>query len=92
MSYILKGHWCNIIVLNAHAQCEDKSDHINDSFREDLGRAFDQFPRYEMKILLGDVNAIVGREDIFKLIIKNERSHKISKDNEFRVVNFTSEN
>jgi hypothetical protein len=27
MSYIiLRGCWCNIIVLNVHAPCEDKSD------------------------------------------------------------------
>jgi hypothetical protein len=30
----------------------------------ELGRVFDQFPRYDMKILLGDFNAKVGREDI----------------------------
>jgi hypothetical protein len=36
MSYIvLRGHWCNITVLNVHAPCEDKSDD-KDSFREKL--------------------------------------------------------
>jgi endonuclease/exonuclease/phosphatase family metal-dependent hydrolase len=43
-----------------------------------------------MKILLGDFNAKVGREDIFKLTIGNESSHKISNDNEIRVVNFAT--
>jgi exonuclease III len=29
MSYIiLRGHWCNIIVVNMHAPCEDMSDDI----------------------------------------------------------------
>jgi hypothetical protein len=28
---------------------------------------FDKFPKYHMKILLGDFNAKVGREEIFKL-------------------------
>jgi exonuclease III len=46
MSYmILRGRWCNIIVLNVHAPCEDKSDDVKDSFYEELGRVFDQFPR-----------------------------------------------
>jgi endonuclease/exonuclease/phosphatase family metal-dependent hydrolase len=46
-----------------------------------------------MKILLGDFNAKVGREDIFKLTVRNESSHKISNDNGVRVVNFaTSKN
>jgi hypothetical protein len=42
--------------------CENTSDDIKDSFYEELGRVFDQFPRYDMKILLGDFNAKVGRE------------------------------
>jgi hypothetical protein len=94
MSYIiLRGRWCNIIAVNVHAPCKDTSDDIKDSFYEELGRVFDHFPRYDMKILLGDFNAKVGREDIFKPTIGNESSHKISNDNGVRVVNFaTSKN
>jgi hypothetical protein len=65
MSYIiLRGRWCNIIVLNVHAPTEDKIDDIKDRFYEELEQVFDKFPRYHMKILLGDFNAKVGREDI----------------------------
>jgi hypothetical protein len=45
-----------------------------------------------MKILLGDFNAKVGREDIFKPTIGNESLHEISNDNRVRVVNFTTSN
>jgi hypothetical protein len=46
-----------------------------------------------MKILLGDFNAKVGREDIFKPTIGYDSSHEISNDNGVRVVNFaTSKN
>jgi hypothetical protein len=46
-----------------------------------------------MKILLGDLNAKVGREDIFEPTIGNGRLHEISNDNGVRVVNFaTSKN
>jgi hypothetical protein len=31
---ILRGHWCNIVVLNVRAPCEDKSDIVKDSFYE----------------------------------------------------------
>jgi endonuclease/exonuclease/phosphatase family metal-dependent hydrolase len=41
-----------------------------------------------MTILLGDFNAKVGREDIFKLTVGNDSLHDISNDNRFRVVNF----
>jgi hypothetical protein len=76
-----------------HAPCEDKSDDVKDSFYEELARVFDQVPRYGMTILLGDFNAKVGREDIFKPTIGNESSREISNDNGVRVVNFaTSKN
>jgi len=34
--YSLRGHWCNIIVLNVHAPREEKSDDSKDSFYEEL--------------------------------------------------------
>jgi len=41
MSYIvLRGRWCNIIVLNVHAPSEEKSDDSEDSFYEELEQDF----------------------------------------------------
>jgi hypothetical protein len=77
MSYIiLRGRWCDIIILNVHVPTEDKCDNTKDSFYEELG-VFEQFPKYHMKILLGDFNAKVGREDTFKLTIGNESFTKL---------------
>jgi hypothetical protein len=54
---------------------------------------FNKFPKYDMKILLGDFNTEVGREDIFKRTTVNESLHEISNDNGVRLVNFaTSKN
>jgi hypothetical protein len=57
--------------MNVHAPSEDKSDDVKDNFCEELASVSDQFPRYDMKILLGDFNAKVGREDIFKPTNRN---------------------
>jgi hypothetical protein len=84
---ILRGRWANVSVLYVHAPCDDKGDDVEDSFYEELGHMFDQFPMYHMKILFGDFNAKVGRENIFKLTIVNESLHEISIDNGVRVVN-----
>jgi hypothetical protein len=47
MSYVfLRGHWFNIIVLNVHGLCEDKSNDVKDSFCEELVPVFDQFPLF----------------------------------------------
>ena len=46
-----------------------------------------------MKILLGDFNAKMGRENILKPTIGNESLHQDSNDNGVRIVNFaTSKN
>jgi hypothetical protein len=94
MSYIiLRCRWCKIIVLNVHAPTEDKIDDMKDRFYEELEQVFDKFPRYHMKILLGDFNAKVGSEDVFKPTTGNESLHEISNDNGVRVVKFaTSKN
>jgi exonuclease III len=47
MLYImLKGRWCDIIVLNVHAPTEDKIDDIKDRFYEELEHVFNKFPKY----------------------------------------------
>jgi hypothetical protein len=51
---------------------------------------FDKFPKYHMKILLGDFNPKVGREDIFKPTIGNESLQEISNDNGVKLVNFAT--
>jgi hypothetical protein len=73
MSYIiLRGCWCDRILLNLHAPTEDKIDDVKSSFCEELEHVFDEFPKYHMKILLGDFNAKVCREVIFKPTIGNK--------------------
>ena len=90
---VLRGCWCNIIVLNVHAPSEEKSDNSKDSFYEELEQVSDHFPKYDMKILLGDFNAKVGRENICKPTIRNESLHQDGNNNGVRTVNFaTSKN
>jgi hypothetical protein len=49
VSYIvLRGRWCNIIVLNVHTPSADKCDDSKDSFYEELEQVFEHFPRYHM--------------------------------------------
>jgi hypothetical protein len=47
MAYImLRGCWCDIIVLNVHAPKEDITDDIKDSFYEELKCVSNKFPKY----------------------------------------------
>jgi len=62
-------------------------------FMRNYSRFDYHFPKYHMKILLGDFNAKVGRENIFKPTIGNKSLHQESNDSGVRIVNFaTSKN
>jgi len=44
VSYIvLRGRWCNILVLNVHAPSEEKINEAKDGFYEELEQVFDHF-------------------------------------------------
>ena len=73
-----------------HAPSEEKSDDSEDSFYDELEQDYDYFPTYHMKILLGDFNAKVGRENIFKPTIGYERLHRDCNDNGVRIINFAT--
>jgi hypothetical protein len=70
-----------------------KRDDGKDSFYEGLEHVFYHFPKYHLKILLGEKKKKVGTESIFKSTIGNENLHQYSNDNGFRIVHFpTSKN
>ena len=63
------------------------------AFMKKIERLFDQLPMYHKKILLGDFNAKVGRENIFQPTIGTESVDPESNDNGIRLVNLaTSKN
>jgi hypothetical protein len=63
---------------------------MKDRFYKELESVFYGFPKYQMKILLGNFSAKVGRKDVLKPTTGNESSHEISNDNGARVVNFAT--
>jgi hypothetical protein len=77
---VLRGRWCDITVLNIHAPTEDKINDLKVSFYEELECVVSQSCKYDMKILLGNFSAGIGREDSFKLTVGNKSLHKISND------------
>jgi hypothetical protein len=85
----MRGRRNNIVVLNVHAPI-DKNYESKDSFYEELEQVIYHFPKYHMKIPLGDINAKLGVENIFKPTIGKESLHYDSNYNRFRKVNFAT--
>jgi hypothetical protein len=74
-----------------YASIGDRCDNAEDKSYEDLQHVFGQFPMYLTTILLGDFNAKVGRGYFYTNIWEREvRLQEISRGNEIRVVNFST--
>jgi hypothetical protein len=63
-----------------NAISEEESDYSNESFYEEIEQAFYRYPKYHMKILLGDFNIQVGSKNIFKPTNGNDRLQQGSKN------------
>jgi len=85
---VMRGRWCNIIVLNAHAPSEGEKV-SKDSFMRKWNEFLIIF-QGPMKILLIDFKAKLGKDDIFTPTIWNESLHQDSNDNGARIVNVTT--
>ncbi|CAG9104406.1 unnamed protein product [Plutella xylostella] len=86
----IKSKFNNISILNAYAPTEQADDGAKDSFYEDLETAFDQIPDYDTKIVIGDFNAKVGREEAYQPTIGLFSKHPVSNDNGLRLISFAS--
>ena len=76
-----------------HAPSEEESDGLKDSFHQESEQVFYHGAKNNMKIMLGDFNTKLEREEIFIPIIGNQSLHQDSNDNGFRTVKFdTSKN
>jgi hypothetical protein len=64
MCYLrLKSRFFNISTINAHAPTEDKEEGGKDSFYKKLERAYDKLPANNIRIVVGDMNAKIGKRN-----------------------------
>ena len=70
----IRGKVFNITLICAHAPTEDTDENIKETFYETLERVFDEAPRHDTKIVLGDFNAKIGKEIVYRPTIGKERA------------------
>jgi len=61
------------MLINGYAPIEDKEDEVKDMFYKTLDKVCDLVPDNKMKILLGDFNAKIGQEVIYRVYIIDQR-------------------
>ncbi|XP_071652690.1 craniofacial development protein 2-like [Temnothorax longispinosus] len=86
----IKTKFFNLSLINVHAETEEKRDSTKDSFYSILERVYDTTPSNDIKMMLGDLNAKIGRETIYRPIIGKESLHAGSNNNGLRVIDFAT--
>ncbi|XP_038117204.1 uncharacterized protein LOC119769300 [Culex quinquefasciatus] len=86
----IKGKFFNYSLINIYAPTNDKPDDDKDAFYERLDKTYGECPRHDVKIVIGDANAQVGKEAFFHPVIGKESLHPRTNDNGLRLVNFAA--
>jgi hypothetical protein len=77
----LKGKFNNLSI-SVHAPTEEKSDEEKEEFHEDLQIVHNKIPKHDTAIILGDLDAVVGKEEVYQNVVGKHRLHETSNRNE----------
>ncbi|KAL4143877.1 hypothetical protein QTP88_006132 [Uroleucon formosanum] len=75
-------------LINCHAPTENKEDQSKEEFYNQIERVYDSILHRTRKIIIGDLNAKIGKEQIFKPTIGEHSLHEISNDNGSKLISF----
>jgi len=87
----IKGRFKNYSLVNVHAPHNESSEEDKDEYYELLANIYDELPAHDIKIVLGDFNAKVGKEEVFRPTIGRYSLHDETNENGQRMIYFAAE-
>jgi len=72
----IKGKFNNLPIISVHAPTEEKTDEEKEKFHEDLQIVHNKIPKHDIVIILGNLNAKIGKEDVAGKHTLHEISNK----------------
>ncbi|XP_060846523.1 craniofacial development protein 2-like [Rhopalosiphum padi] len=78
----------DLIILNCYAPTENADDEEKNSFYDTLEATFDVLPKNCIRLIVGDLNAQVGRETSFGQTIRKESWHLTTNNNGQKIIDF----
>jgi exonuclease III len=88
----MRGKYHNQTLINAHAPTEDKGIGVKEQFYDDLQRVYENTAKHAVVIILGDLNAKIGKEQAYSHISGMHTVHGFSNQNGEMVCNFAIQN
>ncbi|XP_073976796.1 uncharacterized protein [Rhodnius prolixus] len=88
----LKGRFRNLTIISAYAPTENSDEDEKSSFYLQLERSLQAAPRYDTKIILGDLNAQVGKESFTRTVAGTHSLHDLTNENGMHLCQFAEAN
>ena len=88
----LKTKWFSCTLINVHAPTNEKREEIKEEFYSLLEQNINQIATSDIKKILGDFNAKVGKENIYKPTISNESLYNEINNNSTKMIQFAISN
>ncbi|KAF0753170.1 ribosome biogenesis protein TSR3 isoform X1 [Aphis craccivora] len=86
----IEALYFNISFVNGNAPTEEKPQEKKDEFYDNLEHTLNEIPRNRIRIVLGDFNAKLGKEIIFRSTVGIHSLHDVTSENGFRLIDFAS--
>jgi len=77
----IKGRFNNLSIISARAATEEKTDEEKEKFYEDLQTIHNKIPKHDIVIILGDMDAKIGKEDVYQNVAGKHTLHEITNRN-----------
>ena len=86
----IKGKFFNYSLINVHAPTNVAEDNVKEAFYDGLENAYESCPKHDVKIVLGDFNAQVGKESAFRPMTGCCGLHEVTNENGLCLINFAA--
>jgi len=87
---IVNGKFFNIVFINVHAPTEEKSQDAKEEFYAELEDILSRINNSKIRIILGDMNAKIGKEQFLKPIIGKYSLHENTNDNGMKLIDLAT--
>ena len=84
----IRGRFFNTTIICVHAPTEEKDEIQKDDFYEDLERIYMKVPKHDIKVVMGDFNAKVGKEPGLAPNVGKYSLHEETNNNGWRMIDF----
>jgi exonuclease III len=86
----VRGKFFDYSIINVYAPHNERPEEEKDDFYAQLDDIYAHCPQRDCKIVIGDLNSKVGREEIFRPTIGKFSMHRDTNENGLRLISFAA--